>query len=153
VSIYIQPFFSRLPSSALVLIRLALLFNPPELLDVRSGLAVAFPELRPASPGTMPAPVRLAMSARMEPSHLISSSSLGALSSRVRLVVTILNEWVLCVSSASSPGSEDVTEVATFTGLCRVGSSYSSASRISEKGNIRPGLVSCRENSVFDGIT
>jgi hypothetical protein len=42
-------------------------------------------------PGTKPESVLLAISARMAPIHLISSSSLGAHSKRVRFVVTILN--------------------------------------------------------------
>jgi hypothetical protein len=41
-------------------------------------------------PGTNPEPVLRAISARMAPIHLISSSSLGAQSRSVRLVVTIL---------------------------------------------------------------
>ena len=43
------------------------------------------------SPGNWPDPDRLAISARTAPSHLNSSSSLGAHNNSVRLVVTILN--------------------------------------------------------------
>lgn len=43
------------------------------------------------SPGTVPVPDRRAISARTAPSHFISSSSVGAQRSSVRLVVTILN--------------------------------------------------------------
>ena len=42
-------------------------------------------------PGTKPESVLRAISARMAPIHLISSSSLGAHSKSVRFVVTILN--------------------------------------------------------------
>jgi hypothetical protein len=56
------------------------------------------------SPGTTPAPDRRAISARTAPSHLISSSSVGAHSSKFLFVVTILNVCAPCDSSASNDG-------------------------------------------------
>jgi len=104
--------------------------------------AVAFDAV---SPGTTPASDRRAISARTAPSHLISSSSLGAHNRRVRLVVMILNVWAPCPSSPSSGRPADVDGDAgpRGPGLCRcVGRSYSSASNISENGKCRWGLVS-----------
>ena len=54
-----------------------------------------------ASPGTTPASDRLAISARTALNHLISSSSLGAQRSTVRLVVTILNVCWPCAPTPS----------------------------------------------------
>jgi hypothetical protein len=55
-------------------------------------------------PGTTPAPDRRAISARTAPNHLISSSSVGAHSSRFLFVVTILNVCASCDSSAFDVG-------------------------------------------------
>ena len=125
-----------------MLIFLALPFSPPELLGVMSE-DIDFP---PESPGTIPAPDRRVVSARMAPSHLISSSSLGAQRSSVLLVVTILNVWVRCVSSPSSVVDEsggDIVEVGMSVTLCRfAGRSYSNASSISVNGNVRWCFVS-----------
>ncbi len=96
------------------------------------------------SPGTTPAPDRRAMSARTALSHLISSSSLGAHNSSVRLVVAILKVCLPAASPSSSPpfdcwGGDVGGEIALC--LC-AGKSYSSASRIWVSGMERWGLVS-----------
>ena len=100
------------------------------------------------STGTPPVPVRRAISARTAPSHLISSSSLGAQRSSVFLVVMILNVCFFWASSVSSvliaPLDVDVgTGAVGCVVACREGSSYSSASTISENWNLPCGFVSC----------
>lgn len=65
---------------------------------------VALPTFPLASPGTTPAPVRRAISARIALSHLISSSSLGAHNNNVLFVVTILNVKCPCESSGPVGG-------------------------------------------------
>lgn len=75
-------------------------------------------------------------------SHLISSSSLGAHSKRVRLVVTILNVFDL-PSGADDGGMGDDDTNGDDVGIWRFGGrSYSSASRICENLNSRCGFVS-----------
>lgn len=82
-------------------------------------------------PGTKPAPDRRAISARTAPNHLISSSSVGAHSSKVLFVVTILNVCAPCVSSTSDDGGIIGSVGDVICGLCRFdGISYSSASNI-----------------------
>jgi len=95
-------------------------------------------------PGTSPDSVRLTIKARIAPNHLISSSSLGAHSSRVRLVVTILKVCVPLLSSSASPNcGGDVTDgvVGTWRWAWE-GKLYSKASSMSLKGNWRWGFVS-----------
>jgi hypothetical protein len=78
----------------------ALIFRPLPLIaalalaDVVTGGMLEGPpgeEGNFGCPGTNPESVLRAISARMAPIHLISSSSLGAHSKSVRFVVTILN--------------------------------------------------------------
>ena len=61
------------------------------LTDAVTGGMLKGPEGNFDCPGTKPESVLRAISARMAPIHLISSSSLGAHSKSVRFVVTILN--------------------------------------------------------------
>jgi hypothetical protein len=97
------------------------------------------------SPGTPPDPDRRAISARTAPSHLISSSSLGAQRSSVLFVVTILNVCASFESSSEAGAATGGTDEgdAMRAGFWRfAGRSYSSASSISANGKRRCGLVS-----------
>jgi hypothetical protein len=94
------------------------------------------------SPGTTPKSFRRAINAQMALNHLISSSSLGAHSRSVRLVVTILNVCDL-PSGADEGGMGDEADSGGVAGMWRLGGrSYSSASRICENLNSRCGFVS-----------
>ena len=91
------------------------------------------------SPGTTPASDLLAMSARTALSHCISSSSLGAQSTSVRFVVTILN---VCFNNVWSTSSDPPR--ACDGGKVVGGTSYSNASNIWDSGICRCIFVSCR---------
>lgn len=120
---------------------------PPEDMPDAVGLISFPPEvvIFVESPGTPPEPDRRAISARTAPSHLISSSSLGAHRRSVLFVVTILK---VCASfdSSSDAGATtggDATGAVMSAGFCRfAGRSYSSASSISANGKRRCGFVS-----------
>ncbi len=74
----------------------------PELLGLISAVDDGTVGIFAVSPGTTPEPDLRAMSARIAPNHLISSSSFGAQRSSVRLVVTTLKVWSLWLSSGST---------------------------------------------------
>jgi len=111
-------------------------FNPPLVPDPTATEAPRWPSGVPTmvlgrdSPGTTPRSFRRAINAQMALNHLISSSSLGAHSRSVRLVVTILN--VCDLPSAGAEGDEgDEATSGDVAGIWRFGGrSYSSASRI-----------------------
>ena len=115
--------------------------------DLAPGPATGAGGAAAESPGTTPAPDRRAMSARTALNHLISSSSLGAHSSSVRFVVTILN---VCFPAAPPSGSSTPCsggrggDSGGDIALCRLaGRSYSKASSSWFRGIARCGLVSC----------
>lgn len=132
----------------LALNRRTLFINPePDGIPDVGELTSFGPTVFSGSPGTIPDSDLRAISALTAPSHLISSSSLGAQSRSVRLVVTILNKLVRCDSS-SPPGENvgDGTGGEAMAAFCRCAVIlYSKASRISETRNRAWGFVSCNK--------
>jgi hypothetical protein len=139
----------------LALSRLPLPFNPGLVEDPAPHEAPWWPSAIPVddapvtilltgrdSPGTTPESFRRAINAQMALNHFISSSSLGAHSSSVRLVVTILKVCDLA-SGADEGGMGDEPPSGGEAGIWRLGGrSYSSASKICENLNSRCGFVS-----------
>lgn len=113
----------------------------PGAVRVESALCEEITGFDKISPGTVLPLERRAISARTAPSHLISSSSVGAHNSRVRFVVTILNVRARCDRAGSPPGEPmggDATDGETRLGCWRFdGKSYSRASKISPNENCR----------------
>jgi hypothetical protein len=101
------------------------------------------------SPGTTPRSFLRAINAQIALNHLISSSSLGAHSKSVRLVVTILKVFDLLSGTDRGGNGYDATR-GGVVGTWRFGGrSYSSASRIWENLNSRCGFVSYNKPRIF----